>query len=115
MPHPPGFWRRDGMLPRLLSPIAALVAAATARRVARSGWRASVPVICCGNVTVGGAGKTTLALDLAAGLRAHGRAVPVLLRGYRGAVRGPHRVTSGDTAERVGDEALLLAAVAPTW
>jgi tetraacyldisaccharide 4'-kinase len=115
LPHPPGFWRRDGVLARLLSPLAAVTAAVTARRVARPGWRAAVPVICCGNVTIGGAGKTTVALDLGARLAARGRAVHFLLRGYGGSSRGPHRVTAGDTADRVGDEALLLAAVAPTW
>jgi tetraacyldisaccharide 4'-kinase len=113
--HPPAFWRGDGMLPRLLSPFASITAAVTARRVARPGWRAAVPVICCGNVTIGGAGKTTLALDLGVRLAARGRTVHFLLRGYGGAVRGPHRVAPGDTAVQVGDEALLLAAVAPTW
>jgi tetraacyldisaccharide 4'-kinase len=113
--RPPPFWRRDGIIPRLLSPLAAVTAAATARRVARAGWRASVPVICCGNVTVGGAGKTTLALDLGARLIARGRVVHFLLRGYGGATSGPHLVETADTAAQVGDEALLLAAVAPTW
>jgi tetraacyldisaccharide 4'-kinase len=103
------------LLPRLLAPIAAVTEAVTAHRVARPGWRAPVPVICCGNVTVGGAGKTTLALDLAVRLAAQGRAVHVLLRGYGGSGRGTHRVVPGDTAETVGDEALLLAKVAPTW
>jgi tetraacyldisaccharide 4'-kinase len=74
-----------------------------------------VPVICCGSVTVGGAGKTTLALDLGGRFVARGRAVHFLLRGYGGVVRGPHRVATSDTAAQVGDEALLLAAVAPTW
>jgi tetraacyldisaccharide 4'-kinase len=111
----PAFWRCDGILPRLLSPLAAVTTAATARRVARPGWQAPVPVICCGNVTVGGAGKTTLALDLGARLIAKDRAVHFLLRGYGGATPGPHRVQTADTAARVGDEALLLAAVAPTW
>jgi tetraacyldisaccharide 4'-kinase len=72
-------------------------------------------VICCGNVTVGGAGKTTVALDIGRRLFARGRAVHFLLRGYGGTVRGPHRVGANDTAASVGDEALLLAAVAPTW
>ncbi|MBN9508023.1 MAG: tetraacyldisaccharide 4'-kinase, partial [Alphaproteobacteria bacterium] len=62
----PAFWQHDGLLARLLTPAAALYCAATARRLARPGWRAPVPVICCGNATVGGAGKTTLALDLGA-------------------------------------------------
>ena len=100
---------------RLLSPLSAIGAAITARRVARPGWRAPVPVICCGNVTVGGAGKTTLVLDLAQRLKARGCAVHILLRGYGGRSRGTHRVAPEDTAEAVGDEALLLAAVAPTW
>ena len=115
MPRQPAFWQSDGILARLLSPLSAVTAAATARRVARPGWRAPVPVVCCGNVTVGGAGKTTLALNLGTRLIGKGRAVHFLLRGYGGAVRGPHRVAAADTAARVGDEALLLAAVAPTW
>lgn len=117
MPHAPAFWQRDGgrLLPSLLSPLAVITAAVTARRVARPGWRAPVPVICCGNVTVGGAGKTTLALDLGCRLAARGHAVHFLLRGYGGSTRGTHRVATGDAAALVGDEALLLAAVAPTW
>ena len=115
--RPPGFWRAGSgpALPRLLAPFSAVTEAATARRVARPGWRAPVPVICCGNVTMGGAGKTTVALDLARRLSEHGRAVHVLLRGYGGAARETHRVGAGDGAALVGDEALLLAAVAPTW
>jgi tetraacyldisaccharide 4'-kinase len=115
MPHPPDFWLRDGVLPRLLSPLASVTAAFTARRVARPGWHASVPVICCGNVTVGGAGKTTVALDIGARLVARGQIVHFLLRGYGGSVRGPHCVVAGNTAAEVGDEALLLTAVAPAW
>ena len=117
MPRAPGFWRHGDslLLPALLSPIGAIVAASTARRVAKPGWRAPVPVICCGNVTVGGAGKTTLALDIAARLAARGIAVHMLLRGYGGSSRGVHRVNRHDPVRLVGDEALLLAAVAPTW
>ena len=131
--RPPAFWRHGSRSPwpALLAPLGTVVAAVTARRIARPGWRAPVPVICCGNVTVGGAGKTTLALDLAGRLCARGVAVHVLLRGYGGTVggvhrgmprgtypgmpRGTYRVTPGDPASLVGDEALLLAAVAPTW
>jgi tetraacyldisaccharide 4'-kinase len=115
MAHAPAFWFRDGWVARLLSPLSAIGAAMTARRVARPGWRAPVPVICCGNVTVGGAGKTTVVLDLARRLTERGCAVHVLLRGYGGRSRGTRRVMAGDSAEDVGDEALLLAAVAPTW
>jgi tetraacyldisaccharide 4'-kinase len=115
--RPPQFWRHRArsVWPRLLTPAAAVVAGVTARRVARPGWRAPVPVICCGNVTVGGAGKTTLALDLGRRFQARGVAVHFLLRGYGGDSRGPHRVSPGEGASRAGDEAVLLAAVAPSW
>jgi tetraacyldisaccharide 4'-kinase len=113
LPTAPGFWSRDGLLARGLSPFSLVGAALTARRVARPGWGAPVPVICCGNVTVGGAGKTTLVLDLARRLSAQDP--HILLRGYGGAAGDAHRVAVGDTAETVGDEALLLGQAAPTW
>jgi tetraacyldisaccharide 4'-kinase len=113
MPAAPSFWWHDGPLARALSPLSAIGCTLTARRMARPGWQAPVPVVCCGNVTLGGAGKTTLVLDLAHRLR--DRAVHILLRGYKGTSRGVHRVTAADSAALVGDEALLLAQAAPTW
>ena len=114
----PDFWTGDGrgLLPRLLSPAAAIYAAATARRVARPGWTAPVPVICCGNATAGGAGKTTLALDIGRRLADRGVAVHFLTRGYGGRTRTATRVDPARHDSRaVGDEALLLAAARPTW
>jgi tetraacyldisaccharide 4'-kinase len=111
----PGFWREDGVLPRLLAPLGRIYGAATAWRVARPGWHAPVPVICCGNATAGGSGKTTVALDLGARLLARGVTPAFLTRGYGGggAVR---RVDPGrDRVADVGDEALLLAACAATY
>jgi tetraacyldisaccharide 4'-kinase len=115
--RPPAFWSGspESLPARLLRPIGAVTGAITARRLARPGFRAPVPVICCGNVTLGGAGKTIVALDVAQRLTAQGRRVHLLLRGYGGAARGPRRVRPGDESALVGDEALLLAEVAPTW
>ena len=76
----------------------------------------SLPVICCGNATAGGAGKTTVALDLGERLKARGLAAHFLLRGYGVKLKGPARVDLASHDSRaVGDEALLLAAIAPTW
>jgi tetraacyldisaccharide 4'-kinase len=73
-------------------------------------------VICCGNVTSGGAGKTTVALDLGQRLRDAGVNVHFLSRGHGGTARGPLRVDPArHDAGQVGDEPLLLAAVAPAW
>jgi len=115
MPRAPRFWTHDGILAHSLSPLSAVGAALTARRVGRPGWQAPVPVVCCGNANIGGAGKTTLVLDLAHRLADRGIRVHVLLRGYGGSARGVHRVTQADPVRMVGDEALLLADAAPTW
>lgn len=117
MPRAPDFWRHGGgrVLPALLAPLAAITARVTARRVARPGFTAGVPVICCGNVTSGGAGKTTLALALGRRLVERGVAAHFLLRGYGGTARGTMRVDADAPVGLVGDEALLLARVAPTW
>jgi tetraacyldisaccharide 4'-kinase len=114
----PDFWTGDGrgFLPRLLAPAAALYGATTARRMARHGWQAPVPVICCGNATAGGAGKTTVALDLGQRLGNRGIAAHYLLRGYGGTLRGPLLVDPVQhDSTQVGDEALLLAAERPAW
>src|SRR5438270_9361586 len=115
MGRAPAFWSRGGLVPALLTPLAAITAWATARRVARPGWRAPVPVMCCGNVTVGGAGKTTVALDLGRRLISRGLAPHFLLRGYGGSAGGARRVRPGDGTVLAGDEALLLVEVAPAW
>ena len=112
----PDFWwlPQPNWQARALAPLGALYAAITARRMASPGFRADVPVICCGNPTVGGSGKTTLALDLGARLLARGRKPAFLIRGYGGSQRKPMRV-AGQDAAAVGDEALLLAACASTY
>lgn len=112
----PAFWTRSGLLSLLLAPLQPITARRTAARLAQPGWRAPVPVICCGNATVGGTGKTPLALDLAARLRAAAWTPAFLSRGHGGARQFARQVDPGrDTAAVVGDEPLLLAAVAPTW
>ncbi len=116
--RPPAFWQDPdaGAAALLLSPLGWVTGRITRRRLSRPAWRAPVPVICCGNLSVGGAGKTTLALDLLTRLRARGVRVHALTRGYGGTARELLRVDAAThDATLVGDEALLLAASAPTW
>ena len=90
-------------------------AGALRRKLVRP-WHAAVPVVCVGNLTAGGAGKTPTALALGEWLRARRRAVHYISRGYGGTVKRPTRVDPArHDAHAVGDEALLLAASAPTW
>ncbi|MEM7694696.1 MAG: tetraacyldisaccharide 4'-kinase [Pseudomonadota bacterium] len=112
----PGFWRAQTptVLATLLRPIGMVVGAVTAARLKTPPRvRPGVPVVCLGNPTVGGAGKTPLAIALAKALLARGRAPVFLTRGYGGRHPGPVRV-AGQTAADVGDEPLLLSAIAPT-
>ena len=113
----PEFWRDDNGLSQLLLPLAVVWNAVTRTRMGfGTPWRAPVPVICVGNLVVGGAGKTPLAIALARHLIAAGRAPHFLSRGYGGRQRGPVQVDlQHHNASAVGDEPLLLAAVAPTW
>jgi tetraacyldisaccharide 4'-kinase len=110
----PRFWRDDGALARLLTPVAAVYGAISGARMARPGARARVPVICVGNLTLGGAGKTPTAIAVAKLLLSEGARPIFLSRGYGGALAGPVRVTPQHRAADVGDEPLLLARVAPT-
>jgi tetraacyldisaccharide 4'-kinase len=73
-----------------------------------------LPVICIGNFTAGGGGKTPTAIAVAALLAKLGAKPSFLTRGYGGASKGPIQVKDGHSAAEIGDEPLLLAAAAPT-
>ena len=112
----PEFWQRDCWQARLLAPAAALYELA-GRWHARQAtpFTAPIPVICVGNLTTGGTGKTPIALAIGAHLRDRGRRIAFLTRGYGGSERGPILVDPvRHSAQDVGDEPLLLAALAPT-
>jgi tetraacyldisaccharide 4'-kinase len=98
-----------------LTPLAAVYGWVAATRYARTeSYRSRLPVICAGNFTAGGTGKTPLVMHLCERLQAGGRHPVALTRGYGGRHGGPHLVSAADTADSVGDEALLLARTAPT-
>ncbi len=96
----------------LLAPLGALWAAVTARKIATAHpLDPPIPVICVGNLTVGGTGKTPIVRALAKTLDAH-----VLSRGHGGSLKGPVRVDPAvHTSAEVGDEPLMLAEDLTVW
>jgi tetraacyldisaccharide 4'-kinase len=113
----PSWWYREGSstFATLLHPLGTVYGwAATARFARTKPYRSRLPVICIGNFTAGGTGKTPLAIHLCEGLKAAGHEPVALTRGYGGRLKGPYWVGKTDGAREVGDEALLLARAART-
>lgn len=118
--RPPEFWRADAegrdaawTLRMLLTPVSWAYAFAAAHRLRTTVSRhAPIPVVCVGNFTVGGAGKTPITRALRAKL---GEGAHTLSRGYGGRVEGPLRVTTDMDAREVGDEPLLHARDGAAW
>ncbi|WP_122050083.1 tetraacyldisaccharide 4'-kinase [Asaia bogorensis] len=116
---PPAFWLRHNRSwqARALRPASLLFDTISLVRAMRARpATASIPVLCCGNLSVGGTGKTILVRDLAARLLARGEQPHILSRGYGGRLTGPLRVAADvHTAQDVGDEPFMLAQDFPVW
>jgi tetraacyldisaccharide 4'-kinase len=117
--NPPEFWSRSpvqpGLAAHLLSPASALYGLIVRTRLKQPPqFRPPVPVICVGNLTVGGTGKTPAAIALLQRLKQMRIAPVALSRGYGGSLKGPVIVEPDHLASEVGDEPLLLARHATT-
>ena len=111
----PDFWQRRGAAAALLAPLGWLYGATVAFKARSSkSFDPGLPVICVGNLTAGGSGKTHITIALAEMLRAKGHKPYFLTRGYGGSECGPALASRGHSAAVMGDEALLLARTAPT-
>lgn len=112
----PAFWLRPEktLLAWALSPLGALYGMVTAARMSRRGVKAAIPVICIGNLTAGGAGKTPATLAIARILMQLGARPAIISRGYGGTLAGPVAVDpSCHDAGAVGDEPLMMARIMP--
>ncbi|MEM8970956.1 MAG: tetraacyldisaccharide 4'-kinase [Pseudomonadota bacterium] len=113
----PSWWYRspEALIGKLLLPIASVYNSIAAQRLRQKPQaRLPIPVICIGNFTAGGTGKTPMSIWLANYVKDLGLNPVFLSRGYGGSRRGPHLVQPGvDLARDVGDEPLLLAETAP--
>lgn len=112
----PGFWNERGLLAWLLYPASLIYGRISLSRFNKQArYKARMPVICIGNLVAGGAGKTPMALALGEAAVSIGLSPIFLTRGFGGSEEGPLLVDpTTHLSSDVGDEALLLARVAPT-
>lgn len=112
---PPFWWEKPDWRAWALWPFAAIYGAVARKRLLNAPReKVGAPVLCVGNLTVGGSGKTPVAIALAREAVAMGLKPGILSRGHGGSVAGePHLVDAHhDSARHVGDEPLLLARAA---
>lgn len=115
----PDIWTQTGTAARLavcaLAPLGTIYGATVAWKARHAmPYRPKANVICVGNLTAGGSGKTPVTVAIARALTARGLRPVILSRGYRGRIRGPAFVDpEASSAADTGDEPLLLARAAP--
>lgn len=105
------WWRKAGWQSALLSPVAAIYGSVAKKRMVNAEPpEIAMPVLCIGNFTVGGAGKTPTCIAFAEAAKAEGFKPGIVSRGYGSSFKGVHLVdVAQDTAKLTGDEPLLLA------
>ncbi|WP_019222268.1 tetraacyldisaccharide 4'-kinase [Bartonella rattaustraliani] len=104
------WWKNKSFLRTLLTPIACGYGYFSQRFMLRKPPVIDLPVLCIGNFTCGGAGKTPVVIAFAQAAKELGFMPGIVSRGYGGAIKGVHLVNKKhDNAHNVGDEALLLA------
>lgn len=110
----PEFWTKQSFLSDILQPLSTIYAAATAWRLkSHTPYKSEYPVICIGNLTAGGTGKTPVSLSIAEMLQNMGKNPYFISRGYGGSLHNIVVNPTVHTPQQVGDEPLLLAEAAP--
>ena len=114
----PKFWylKRDSLLSNSLYPFSLLFRLGTKIRNLLSRERkTTLPIICVGNIVIGGAGKTPVALKIGNMLIKAGYKPHFVSKGYGGLEKNNTLVKDWHSPKSVGDEPLLLSEIAPTW
>ncbi len=110
----PEYWQTDSFISKILAPLSAIYGFLTQLRIKlHRSPKADIPVICVGNITAGGTGKTPVSLSLARMLINDVYHPFFVTRGYGGKVKNVMVNNKKHTAREVGDEPLLLSALAP--
>lgn len=113
----PRFWKTHSFVSYILRPLSWLyLKLARFKERSITPQKLSVPVICVGNLVLGGAGKTPTVISLVKLLKSMGHTPHILSRGYGAVIKDLKQVNPEDHHYlQVGDEPLILSQFAPTW
>jgi len=114
----PKFWylKKDSFLSNSLYPFSLIFRLGTKiRNLVSNEKQSKLPVICVGNIVIGGAGKTPVALKIGNMLKERGYNPHFVSKGYGGLEKNNTLVKDWHSPSSVGDEPLLLSEIAPTW
>lgn len=110
----PDFWHSNSTIAKFLAPLGWIYGTLTQLRIkTHKSPKVTVPVICIGNITVGGSGKTPVSLSIARMLETEMFHPFFVTRGYGGKLQNVMVNNRKHTAYEVGDEPLLLSKQAP--
>lgn len=110
----PSYWQSNSLISKLLSPIGWIYGFLTqARLKLKQPQKADIPVICIGNITAGGTGKTPVSISIAKMLTGEMYHPYFVTRGYGGKLQNIIVNNKKHSAAEVGDEPLLLSRQAP--
>ena len=110
----PKYWQSNSFTSKILSPLGFLYGFMTQLRLKlKSPHKVSIPVVCIGNITAGGTGKTPVSISIAKLLATEMYHPFFVSRGYGGKLQDVIVNNKKHTAKDVGDEPLLLSKQAP--
>lgn len=110
----PKFWSNRGVIPTLLTPLSWLyISLGFFRRILTRPIKLDAKVICVGNITVGGAGKTQIVESLAKYYKEQNKNILIITKGYGSSLKGAKLIKKTDIAQDIGDESKLLSEIAP--
>jgi tetraacyldisaccharide 4'-kinase len=112
----PKFWKNRNFISDILLPLSFFyILISSFKNYFEKKFQSKLTIICVGNLTIGGSGKTPTVIYIAELLKNINYNVTVLLKGYGGALKGPLRVSQKNISSDVGDEALLHSKINETW
>ena len=112
----PKFWKTKNFISHLLIPMSLIfLFLGKIKKLFEKNYKSKIPVICVGNITIGGSGKTPTVLYIATLLKKLNYKSIILLKGYGGTLKTPTKVGPKNTSSEVGDEAILHSKFNETW